>query len=256
MRWDIVEHAEDLALRGAQIVVEATRRAAARHARCRIALAGGSTPRRVYEFLSGRDPAVGTRLRHAVDWSEVEVFFGDERYVPPDHAESNYRMARESLLAHVPLSAAQVHPWPTAAGDPAADAARYEATLRAAFPERPAGGPPRFDLVLLGLGTDGHTASLFPDTAALGEPSRWAVANHVPRLGAWRLTLTFPVLNAAQQVVFLVAGGDKAPVLARVLEGPEAPDELPAQRVQPTDGQLTWLVDRAAAGQLVHYRLA
>ena len=118
MRWDIVEHAEDLALRGAQIVVEATRRAAARHARCRIALAGGSTPRRVYEFLSGRDPAVGTRLRDAVDWSEVEVFFGDERYVPPDHAESNYRMAREALLAHVPLSAAQVHPWPTAAGDP------------------------------------------------------------------------------------------------------------------------------------------
>jgi len=172
----------------------------------------------------------------------VHVFWGDERCVPPEHPESNYRLAREALLDHVPLPLANIHRIHTER-EPAQAAADYERTLRRFFGP---GNAPRFDLVLLGLGTDGHTASLFPGTPAVQEHERWVVAHYVPSLAAWRVTLTPAVLNAADQVTFLVAGAEKAGVLDRVLNGPCQPDVLPAQVVRPAGGSLLWLVDAAA----------
>jgi 6-phosphogluconolactonase len=178
-----------------------------------------------------------------VDWARVHVFWGDERCVPPDHPESNYRLAREALLDHVPLPPANVHRIPTEQ-EPVQAAADYEQTLRRFFGP---GSVPRFDLVLLGLGTDGHTASLFPGTPAVHEYERWVVAHYVSSLPAWRVTLTPAVLNAADQVTFLVAGEEKAGALKQVLAGPYQPDVLPAQVVRPAGGSLLWLVDDAAA---------
>ena len=222
--------------------VEAVDQAVAIRGQFTVALAGGSTPRGMYARLAE------SPWRERVPWSAVQVFWGDERCVPPDHPDSNYRMAYEALLSRVPLPAANIH---RMAGelDPEKAAEAYSATLREVF-GLSGEAVPRFDLVLLGLGSDGHTASLFPGTAALAETQRWVVANFVPRLGAYRLTLTFPVLNAARQVMFLVTGSGKAEVVARVLEGPRRVMELPAQAVAPTDGQLVWLLDRAAAAQL------
>lgn len=209
-----------------------------------IALAGGSTPRGLYERLA-RAP-----WRDRIDWTRVHVFWGDERCVPPTHADSNYRMARETLLDHVPVPSAQVH---RMRGEDVPDSAAfdYEAELRAtldvaALDAGTAGGPSVFDLVLLGLGTDGHTASIFPGSAASRERRRWVVAERVDEARGSRITLTPPVLNAAHSVVFLVVGQDKAPALAAVLEGPLLPDVYPAQRVA-GQGDVHWLVDAAAA---------
>ena len=205
-----------------------------------VALSGGSTPRALHAHLAAAP------LREAVAWDRVHVFWGDERCVPPDHPDSNYRMARETLLDHVPIPATQVHRMP---GElpPAEAAAAYEADLRRFF-----GGAdwPGFDLVLLGLGDDGHTASLFPGTPALAETQRWVVANRVEKLATWRITLTAPAINQAGQVMFLVAGAGKAERLREVLRGPHRPDALPAQLVQPVSGQADWFVDLAAASGL------
>ena len=207
-----------------------------------IALSGGSTPRLLFRELAA----------HAADpglpWGRAHWFWGDERAVPPEHPESNFRLAREELLQHLPLTAEQVHRVPAELGAEAA-AAAYEAQLRSFFASPP-GTPPRFDLVFLGLGTDGHTASLFPASPALGESERWVVANPVASLGTTRITLTLPVLNAARLVIFLVTGADKAPALAGVLAGAAAAAVLPASRIAPATGELLWLVDRAAAARL------
>jgi len=232
-----------LAQAAAEQFVTLAQEAIARRGRFSVALAGGSTPRCTYTLL-GHEP-----FASQVDWTHVHIFWGDERCVPPDHPESNYRMARETLLDRLPIPAANVHRIPCEQA-PEQAATAYEATLRAFFTEGETpseGNPtPRFDLVLLGMGEDGHTASLFPGTAALHEEERWVVATYVEKLGAWRVTLTPVVLNAAAHVTFLVAGERKARRLQEVLMGPYQPDRLPAQIVRPRHGRLTWLVDTEA----------
>ncbi|MCA1688604.1 MAG: 6-phosphogluconolactonase [Actinobacteria bacterium] len=202
-----------------------------------VVLAGGSTPKATYEALA-RDYSGG------LDWSRVHVFFGDERTVPPDHEDSNYRTAHEALLSRVPV--ASVH---RMRGElpPAEAAAAYEEELREFFgPD----GVPAFDLILLGLGEDGHTASLFPETSALDVTDRWVVANPVLKLETTRLTLTVPVINAARAVVFQVAGEGKAAALREILEGDADPRGYPAKFIRPENGELTWMVDKAAVSLL------
>ncbi|MFP4393886.1 MAG: 6-phosphogluconolactonase [Anaerolineales bacterium] len=200
-----------------------------------IALAGGSTPRQTYTLLAT------DAFAEQLDWERIHVFWGDERCVPPTHPESNYRMARETLLDHVPIPAPHVHRIPGELG-PEEAAATYARELRALF----GADPIRFDVILLGLGRDGHTASLFPGTEALQMDDRPVAANYAPRLESWRITLTLPVINAARHVGFIVSGEHKAETLARVQAG----SPLPAARVRPDPGQLVWLVDEAAASKL------
>lgn len=216
-----------------------------------VALSGGTTPQRLYRLL-GTDP-----YACRVDWSRVHAFWGDERGVAPDNPASNYRMASKALLTRVPIPAENVHRI-RGEDEPAAAAAAYECDLREAFATPD--GPPRlipgsrFDLVLLGMGEDGHIASLFPGTAAVREPARWVRAV-VPADGSTaRVTLTPAVINAAAEVVFLVSGRAKAATLRRVREGPYQPDALPAQIVAPRAGRLRWLVDADAASDLTTHR--
>jgi 6-phosphogluconolactonase len=211
--------------------------ATAESGRFAVALAGGSTPRALYALLA--DP--GAPYREALPWASTHVFFGDERAVPPTHPESNHAMAHDALLARVPIPAANVHRI-RGEEDPEAAARAYEGELRAFF-----GPSPHFDLVLLGMGADGHTASLFPGSPALDETSRLVVAPLVPALGVRRITLTLHALDAAARVVFLVSGASKGAALARVLSGGCGPEALPAARVRPRGGAVLWLVDRAAA---------
>lgn len=204
-----------------------------------VALAGGSTPRRLYRLLAAPP------YDRAIPWDRIQLFLGDERCVPAEHPDSNQRMVRESLLAGLPV-APDLHPMPCGQLEPAAAAARYaqELTREVAGEE----GLPRLDLVLLGMGDDGHTASLFPDTAILDE-QRLVAEVFVPRLDTWRLSLTLPTLNAARHVLFLVTGAGKAASLTRVLaEGPQR--HLPASLVRPPHGTVEWHVDREAAARL------
>jgi 6-phosphogluconolactonase len=233
-----------LARRAAQYFVEMTGEAVAAHGRARIAISGGSTPKAAFELLA--DPAQPWRNR--MPWQALDLYWVDERSVPPGHPDSNYRMTREALLDHVPLRPGQIH---RIEGDlePAVAAARYESELRNSFRLEGA-GIPRFDLVALGLGADGHTASLFPHTEALNEMSSLVAANFVPRMDAWRITLTWPVINHARSVFFLVSGEDKASIVQQVLTGPRDPDRLPSQLIWPSSGILTFILDMAAAALL------
>lgn len=208
-----------------------------------IALSGGSTPRAFHHVL------VAPPYRDRIDWESMQYFWGDERFVPPDDPDSNYRMARETLLTEAPVTSDQVHRVPTERGDPTMVAELYEADIRRAMNVLP-GMLPRFDLILLGMGPDGHCASLFPHTEALHVRDRLVTANYVPKLNANRITFTVPVINNAAAVVFLVAGADKADALAAVFEGPPDPETYPSQLIAPEDGALHWLVDRAAAAKL------
>ena len=205
-----------------------------------VGLAGGSTPKRTYELLASE------AYREQLNWSKVHIFFGDERCVPPDHSESNYRMANEALISRVSIPPPNVHRI-NGLGDAVANASLYEDELRTFF--NPASWP-RFDLVLLGMGDDGHTASLFPGTKALAERQAWVVANWVEKVGAFRITLTAPAINHAANIAFLVTGATKAERLLEVLRGALDPEKLPSQLIQPLDGSLFWLVDKAAAGRL------
>jgi 6-phosphogluconolactonase len=223
--------------------IRCAREAVAARGRFTLALSGGSTPKRLYQLLA-TEP-----FRSQVNWGHIEIFWGDERCVSPDHSDSNYRMAREAMLAHLPIPTEHVHRIEAERSDRDAAARDYEATLARVFGISPGAAPPALDLVLLGMGPDGHTASLFPHTHALDETKRWVVANPVPQLNTERLTLTRPVLNRAREVLFIVAGADKAERLVEVLTGPADPKRLPAQSIQP-DGQLVWFVDRAAAARL------
>jgi 6-phosphogluconolactonase len=204
-----------------------------------VALSGGSTPRGMFALMAGDG------LRGQVRWDRVFFFWGDERHVPPDHADSNFRMAREALLSHLSLRDDQVFRIHSENTDAAAAAQEYESTVRQFFGVAD-GQFPRFDLVLLGMGPDGHTASLFPGTKALLERTRVAVANWVGKFNAYRVTMTAPAINASARVLFLIGGEDKAPALKAVLEGPLEVSQLPAQLIHPRDGSLVWLCDRAS----------
>jgi 6-phosphogluconolactonase len=206
-----------------------------------VALSGGSTPRSVYALL-----ADDVSLRTAVPWNKAHFFWGDERHVPPDHPESNYRMAYEALLGKVPVPAANVHRIKTEYPDAQQAADEYEQEVREFF--RLEAGPfPRFDLLLLGMGPDGHTASLFPGTAALQERERLVVANWVEKFRSYRITLTLPVINNAAHILFLVSGEEKAEMLRAVLRDEAQSQRFPTQLVRPTHGTLLWLVDQQAA---------
>lgn len=207
----------------------------------RLVLSGGSTPKRLYEVLAG-DP-----FRSRLSWNRVHFFWGDERCVDLDHPDSNYRMAREAFLEKLNVPKANIHRMHGEASNSDVSAREYEGKIREHFGLEADSPPPSFDLVLLGMGADGHTASLFPGTQALMETSRWVVANRVQKIGAHRLTLTPVILNKAAWVIFLVVGSDKAKTLAEVLEGPFEPKRLPSQLIHPPGGRLLWLLDKSAA---------
>lgn len=208
------------------------------HGNFSVVLSGGSTPKALHALLAAEP------YKSRIDWAKVRVFFGDERCVPPDHPDSNYRMANETLLSKVPIPPDNVYRMEGEI-EPAVAADRYEEHLSDLFGE--AGGP---DLCLLGLGDDGHTASLFPHTPALKETTRGCVAQFVEKSTtgqSWRITLTAPFINRSRQVLFLVAGQNKARALQQILEGDRNPEHCPAQLIAPAMGQLTWLIDVAAA---------
>ncbi len=231
----IVEDLPALYRAGAQEFSRCAGEAIARSGRFTVALSGGSTPKGVYSLLAA-DPNL--------PWDKIHIFFGDERHVPPTDPESNYRMAQESLLSRVPVPPQNVHRM-AAELDASAAAHQYETELRSFFQAAPSGWP-RFDLIMLGMGPDGHTASLFPGSTALNENSRWVVANWVEKFHTYRITFTFPVLNHAAAVMFLVAGEDKSDTLKKVLQS-QPQDAYPCQGVQPVNGRLLWIVDKTAA---------
>ncbi len=228
MTFEIVADAPGVAARAAELVAATI---AGSSGTFRIALAGGSTPKAMYRLLA-------TKFRDQVEWSRVDFFFGDERCVPPDHADSNFGMANQNLFDPLAIAMANMH---RMQGElpPEQAAALYAKEIA------PLGQPPIFDLVLLGIGPDGHTASLFPGTAAL-KASEPVVANFVAKMNSWRITLTAPVLSAARSVLITATGAEKAEALALALEGPAG--SVPVQLVAPS--QLIWLVDRAAASKL------
>ena len=229
----IVPDLPALSRAGADEIVRRAKESIASRGRFTIALSGGSTPQGAHALLAQKD----------LPWEKIYIFFGDERHVPPDDKESNYRAARESLLSKAPIPPENIHR--IRAELPADVAAQqYEKELRKFF-QQPPGEWPRFDLIMLGMGPDGHTASLFPGTAALNENSRWVVANRVEKLNTWRITFTFPLINHATEVLYLIAGDDKAEVLRDILEG-EKKDAYPTQQVQPVDGKLLWIIEKDA----------
>jgi 6-phosphogluconolactonase len=233
---------QDLFQAAAEEVIRAATDAVAQRGRFAIALSGGSTPKNLYTLIAANASA-------SLPWDQMFFFWGDERHVPPEDADSNYGMAKEIFLSKVAIPPTNIFPIPAENPDASAAADAYEQTLRKFFALAP-GEFPRFDLILLGMGPDGHTASLFPETAALQEKSRLVVANWVEKLKTSRITFTLPVLNAARCVAFLVSGADKAPVLHEVLEGDAPAEKYPSKLVQPGEGKLIWFVDRAAASEL------
>ena len=237
---EVLPTTADLFHAAAEEFVRVARTAIGAQGRFAVGLSGGSTPKALYSLLA-------TSYADFV-WSRVFLFFGDERHVPPTDPESNYRMVNESLLTKIAIPAENVFRVRAENPDAAAAAADYEAQLRRFFELKPDEFP-RFDLILLGLGPDGHTASLFPDSPALDESSRLVVANWVAKFNTHRITFTFPVLNRAAEVLFLASGADKAEMLHQVLEGKSNPP-LPSQKVQPSDGKLLWMLDEAAAAKL------
>lgn len=245
---EVVATAADLFHTAAEEFVRVGRDAIGAQGRFTVALSGGSTPKALYSLLATNYASF--------PWKRVFLFFGDERHVPPTDPDSNYRMVNESLLTRIAIPAENVFRVAAENPDAAAAASDYETRLRRFFdlrPEIPAanrpGEFPRFDLILLGMGPDGHTASLFPDSPALDEQSRLVVANWVAKFDTHRITFTFPVLNRAAEVMFMASGADKADMLRRVLEAKNTPP-LPSQRVQPSDGKLLWILDEAAAAKL------
>lgn len=234
----VLENLGALVQTAAERFIAASIEAISAHDRFDVALSGGSTPQGLYALLATEAYAA------RIDWSRVHLFWGDERCVPPTDPRSNYRMARETLIDRVPLPAYNVHRI-RGEDEPAAAAAAYERELRQELETR-AG----FDLVLLGMGEDGHTASLFPVRKAVRERERWSMAEHVAELSEWRVTCTPVLLNASAAVLFLVSGGDKAATLRRVLEGPYQPDALPAQVLASHEGSVCWLLDVDAATHL------
>ena len=233
----------ELSRQAAARFVDIARQAVAQQGRFTVCLSGGSTPRGTYALLA-REP-----FRDQMPWPQVHIFWGDERCIPLNHPDNHYRMASDLMLSKVSVPAENIHRMRGEATDPAQAAKEYEALLRSFFGLSDE-DVPRFDLILLGMGADGHTASLLPGSAALHERQRLVVANYVLRLGATRLTLTLPVLNHAHQVMFLVVGEHKADAVRTVLQGDDNQPTLPAQLVRSDKGIVLWLVDEAAASRL------
>jgi len=244
IKYYVEPDAAALARRATQYLVEMAGEAVAGNGRARIAISGGNTPKAAMQLLA--DPNEPWRSR--MPWDHLDLYWVDERAVPPDDAESNYRMVREALLDHVPLALEQIHRI-EAEFPPEVAADRYESELRNSF--RLEGAEmPRFDLVALGMGNDGHTASLFPFTQGIHEASRLVAANHVPQKDTWRITLTLPVINRASSVFFSIAGADKAEMVKEVFTGPRDAERLPSQLIWPVSGILTVILDKAAAAFL------
>jgi 6-phosphogluconolactonase len=233
----IYDDYESMSQAAAQLFIDQATRAVRGHGLFTVALSGGHTPQRTYELLAQ------PRSSQKVPWQQVHVFWGDERCVPLDDPQSNARMTREALLDHVPIPDAQVHPI-RCAQDPEQAAEEYAAELKEHL------GPQHFDLIFLGLGENGHTASLFPGTDILEERTRWTGAVYIAELDMWRVTLTAPLINEAAAIAFLVAGASKAEIVHRVLEGPHDPKHLPAQLIQPVNGIMYYLLDAKAASKL------
>jgi 6-phosphogluconolactonase len=229
---------EALAFGAAEFICGQAQERIARSGSFSLVLSGGSTPTKTYRQL------VHLSNERELEWSKVQVYWGDERCVPPDHAQSNYRMAREALFNQISIPDENLHRM-VCEGNPEAGAEKYEHLLRSQFDDRTL---PRFDLILLGLGDDGHTASLFPDTAILEERERWVAPVFVPRLNSWRISLTLPAINATAHVAFLVSGAGKSAILKEILES-TTPSIYPAQLVAP-QGELTWMIDYAAGQHL------
>jgi 6-phosphogluconolactonase len=240
----ILTNTDAIARRAAQEFVQAATSAVSSKGSFTVALAGGSTPKALYSLLAN-DAA----LRAQLPWDKMYFYFGDERSVGPDHPDSNFRMATETMLSKVPLKAEQIFRIKGEDKDTERAAQEYEQSLCASF-KIAEGQFPRFDLVLLGMGNEGHTASLFPGTKALHETKRVVVHNWVGKLYTDRITLTAPAINNAARVIFMITGADKALALKGVLEGPCEPEQLPAQMIQPSSGELLWLVDTIAGGML------
>jgi 6-phosphogluconolactonase len=233
---------QELFAAAAEEIVHLANDAVAARSRFTIALSGGSTPKALYNLLA-------TNARATLPWDRTFFFWSDERHVPPADPDSNYRMASEAMLSKVPVPPGNIYRMPSENPDAVAVAAAYEASLRKFFQAKP-GEFPAFDLILLGLGPDGHTASLFPGTAGLQEKSRLVIANSVEKLKTDRLSFTYPLINAARYVTFLVSGMDKAGVLRSVLQENVPGEQYPAKLVHPTEGKLVWFLDRAAASEL------
>jgi 6-phosphogluconolactonase len=225
----------------AQYVVRLAAESIAMHGRFTIALSGGTTPKRLYALL-GDEP-----YRGQIDWTRVEIFWSDERCVPPDSADSNYLLAQQVLLSKIPAAASQIHRMPADEGDRDAASEAYTEEMRRVFATD---GIPNFDLIQLGMGPEGHTASLFPHQASLHEQQRLVMPVIVPKPPPPRLTFTPLILNAARHVLFLITGSEKADAIQAVLEGEYNPDEYPAQIVGPTNGEVVWMLDQGAASKL------
>jgi len=233
-----------LARRAAEQLVDIAEEAVAKRGRARIAISGGSTPKAAFQLLA--DP--GQPFLKRMPWEKLDLYWVDERTVPPDHPESNYRMTREAMLDRVPLKPEQIHRMEGEL-EPDVAASRYESLLRNTFRLEGA-ETPRFDLVQLGMGDDGHTASLFPHTEALHEMGRLVTANQVPQKDTWRVTLTWPVINQGSSVFFLIGGKNKAELVKEVFTGPRDPERLPSQLIWPSGGILTLILDKDAAALL------
>ncbi len=231
----VLPDANAIAIEAAERIIAASKNAIELFDEFSLVLSGGSTPKMLYELLASDE------YRERIEWAKLRIFFGDERCVPPDHPDSNYRMARIALLSEVPIPGDNIYRM-RGEIDPEAAAIEYGKMLKEKFADA---GP---DLVLLGMGDDGHTASLFPQTTALKETSHRCVSNYVDKLGTWRITLTAPFINRADEVLVLVSGAAKASKLTEVLEGPREPERLPIQLIEPASGKMTWLIDIAAAG--------
>jgi 6-phosphogluconolactonase len=240
----ILADVANIARRAAQEILQSATSAVAEHGSFTLVLAGGSTPKTLYQLLVN-----DTALRAQLPWDKMILLFGDERHVPPDHPDSNFRMATDTMISKAPLKPEQVLRIKGEYPDAEKAALEYEQSLRKQFKLRE-NERPRFDVVLLGMGNEGHTLSLFPGTKALHQDHRLVVRNWVGKLYTERITMTAPVVNNASQVIFMVTGADKAPALKAVLEGPYEPEQLPSQLIQPRDGKLRWFVDTAAGGML------
>jgi 6-phosphogluconolactonase len=231
----IFPDALSLAAAAADLVESCAKESEQAGRRFSIALSGGSTPKALFEMLAD-EPRVSR-----INWKNWDIYFSDERCVPPDHPDSNFRMARLAMLDHVPIDPSHVLRM-RGESDPQQAAIEYGRRLKTDF------GDGGLDLVLLGMGDDGHTASLFPGTAALSETHHRCLANFVPKLNVWRITMSAPFINRARRVAILVAGPSKTARIAQVLDGPRDPINLPIQLIDPSQGELLWLMDQAAAG--------